>query len=140
MAGAHPHPVVQHVAEVAVQVATTCSEEKRSTMTSSTRGAEWLTADVATAVRRHMNADHVQDNTIIVRALGGEPAAEGAVLTEIDVDAAYFTVQVEGVPREVRIPWSAPLVDRPQIRAEVVRMYTQACELLGIAARGEGDH
>ena len=100
----------------------------------------WLTTEVITAVRAHMNSDHVGDNLLIVRALGGLPAATSAELTDLDLQSAEFTAVVDGEPTAVRIPWERELADRRQIRAEVVRLYHVSCDRLGVAPRVEEQH
>lgn len=94
--------------------------------------------DVVAAVARHMNEDHAQDSVLIVRALGGFPDAAAATTTGLDGDAIEFSVTRPGAePVTARIPWSAPLTERAQIRAEVTRMYHEARALLGEAPDGE---
>ena len=51
-----------------------------------------------------------------------------------------FEATVEGRPVTVRVPWSKPLTERPEIRLEVVRMYTEACAILGVTPRGAQEH
>lgn len=100
----------------------------------------WLTSEVIVAVKRHMNRDHTGDNLLIVQGLGDVPTATAAELTDLDLVAAEFTATVDGRGVPVRIPWQEPLADRGQIRTEVVRMYHEACERLGVAPRTEEQH
>lgn len=93
---------------------------------------------VTTAVLRHMNDDHAEDSLLICRALGDVPAAESAAMSGMDPAAIHFVAQVDGAPVEVRIPWSGPITERGQIRAEVVRMYHEARTVLGLPARDGG--
>jgi hypothetical protein len=81
--------------------------------------------DVVTAVLRHMNDDHNTDSLVIVRA-NGVPDATGARMTGIDGDGGSWTVTTPAGEREVRIPWSGPISERPQIRREIVRLYEDA--------------
>ena len=92
--------------------------------------------DVIDAVRRHMNTDHADDCVVICQGLGGQPGTTAATMTGLDGDAAYFEATVDGAPVPVRIPFSQTLTERAQIRVEVTRMYHEACERLGIPARG----
>ncbi|OLT29092.1 hypothetical protein BJF83_00145 [Nocardiopsis sp. CNR-923] len=92
--------------------------------------------EVVAAVTAHMNGDHPQDTLVICRGLGGHPEATAARMTGLDGDGGDYAVTAEGVERAVRIPWSHPLTERAQIRAEVVRMHREACERLGVAPRG----
>ncbi|MET7338050.1 DUF2470 domain-containing protein [Nonomuraea sp. NPDC005650] len=93
-----------------------------------------FTADAVEAIKRHMNDDHAGDSLIIVRALGDRPEATSAVTSDVDAEAIEFTV--DGGDR-VRVPWGETLTERAQVRKAVVRLYRDACDKLGIAARGE---
>ncbi|MEO3875619.1 DUF2470 domain-containing protein [Nonomuraea sp. B12E4] len=93
-----------------------------------------FTPDVVAAIKRHMNDDHAEDSLIIVRALGGRPAATSAVTSDVDAEAIEFTVD-DG--ERVRVPWGERLTERAQVRGAVVRLYREACDSLGITARGE---
>ncbi|HLU96984.1 MAG TPA: DUF2470 domain-containing protein [Thermobifida alba] len=93
--------------------------------------------EVVAAVTGHMNADHPEDTLLIVRALGGRPEATAARMTGLDGTAGEYSATVAGREVAVRIPWSQPITERAQIRAEVVRLYRQACERLGVPPRGE---
>ncbi|WP_285731057.1 DUF2470 domain-containing protein [Nocardiopsis sp. ATB16-24] len=91
--------------------------------------------EVVAAVTAHMNDDHPEDTLLICRALGGRPEATAARMVGLDGDGGDYAVTVDGVEHTVRIPWARPLTERPQIRAEVVRMYREARERLGAAPR-----
>ncbi|WP_214109763.1 DUF2470 domain-containing protein [Acrocarpospora catenulata] len=91
-----------------------------------------FSAEVVEAIKRHMNEDHAEDGLLIVRALGGRPDATSARTSDIDAEAIYFEADGE----EIRIPWSTTLTERAQVRQEVVRLYKESCDLLGIPARG----
>ena len=93
--------------------------------------------EVVNAVTRHMNDDHPEDTLLICRALGDAPDATAARMTGMDGQAGEYTVTVGSGERAVRIPWSKPLTERPQIRAEVVDLYRRACRELGLTPRGE---
>jgi putative heme iron utilization protein len=99
-----------------------------------------FSTEVQAAVVAHMNGDHVEDNLLIVRALAGQPDATGAVMTGYDEEGARFDATVEDHVVPVLVPWAVPIADRGTIRVEVVRMYRDACEALGVTARGEGEH
>ncbi|MEV0383333.1 DUF2470 domain-containing protein [Nonomuraea sp. NPDC050643] len=92
-----------------------------------------FTADAIEAIKRHMNDDHSEDALIIVRGLGDRPEARSAVTSDVDAEAMEFTV--DGAER-VRVPWGETLTERAQVRKAVVRLYQEACEKLGIEARG----
>ncbi|MUL40862.1 DUF2470 domain-containing protein [Streptomonospora sp. PA3] len=86
-----------------------------------------------------MNRDHPQETLAICRALGGVPRASAARMTGVDEAGGDYVAVVDGAEAAVRIPWSQRLVERAQVRREVVRMYREACELLGTAPVGEDD-
>ncbi|NRQ33158.1 DUF2470 domain-containing protein [Nonomuraea sp. NN258] len=93
-----------------------------------------FTADVVEAIKRHMNDDHADDALIIVRGLGGRPAAASAFTSGVDAEAIEFVVDGD---ERVRVPWGETLTERPQVRMAVVRLYREACEKLGIEPRGQ---
>ncbi|MEV4802929.1 DUF2470 domain-containing protein [Nonomuraea sp. NPDC049421] len=93
-----------------------------------------FTPDVVEAIKRHMNDDHAEDGLLIVRGLGGRPDAGTAVTSDVDAEAITFTI--DGGER-VRVPWGETLTERAQVRKAVVRLYREACEKLGMPARGE---
>lgn len=92
------------------------------------------------AVTRHLNGEHADDNLLIVRALGGRPEATGARAVDVDELAIAFDADVAGRQERVRVPWSAPVTVRPQIRGEVTRMYYDACAVLGVEPRAAQEH
>nr|WP_296065813.1 DUF2470 domain-containing protein [uncultured Actinoplanes sp.] len=87
--------------------------------------------EVVAQVAGHMNDDHADDNVLIVRALGGIPSATAARVSGMDADAMEFAAVVDGIEVPVRIPFSERLTERQQVRAEAVRMYHEACRVLG---------
>jgi putative heme iron utilization protein len=91
--------------------------------------------EVIAQIARHMNDDHADDNVLIVRALGGAPAATAARMSGMDADGMEFAAAVDGVEVPVRVPFSTRLTERRQVRAEAVRMYRQACTALGLEPR-----
>lgn len=93
-----------------------------------------FTPDVVEAIKRHMNDDHTDDALLIVRGLGGRPDATKAFTSDVDADAIVFTVD-DG--ETVKVPWGETLTERAQVRLAVVRLYREACDKLGVTARGE---
>lgn len=93
--------------------------------------------EVVAAVTAHMNGDHPEDTLLICRALGGRPEATAARMTGLDGDGGDYAVTVDGTEHAVRVPWAQPLTERAQIRTEVVRMYREACDRLGVTPRGQ---
>ncbi|APH46871.1 hypothetical protein BMW26_16605 [Microbacterium sp. 1.5R] len=98
-------------------------------------------ADVVSAILRHMNGDHTDDNLLITRAFapaGGSQSDEitDAVMTDLDGDGGVWKVTRSGEASEIRIPWpSGPITERPAVRREVVALYDLACEKLGVEPR-----
>ncbi|WCO68260.1 DUF2470 domain-containing protein [Iamia majanohamensis] len=88
--------------------------------------------EVVTAVARHMNDDHAEDNVTICRGLGGQPGTTAAVMTGMGPEGLELEATVDGAPVPVVVPWSGPITERAQVRAEVVRMHTEASEALGL--------
>ncbi len=97
--------------------------------------AAWLTADVVTAILRHMNDDHRDDNVVICRGVGGVADATEAVCVGLDLHAVTFTAQTSTGRRDVRVPFAAALTDRPQVRAEIAALYHEAAARLGLPPR-----
>jgi len=96
--------------------------------------------EVVEAVRRHMDEDHRDDSLLIVRSLGGVPQATAATMSGLDEAGAVFLAATDEGEVTVRVPWSEPIAERAQIRAEVVRMYHEACAALGVEPRAAGEH
>ena len=92
---------------------------------------------VIAAITRHMNVDHADDSLLICRSLGGQPDATSATMTGMDPGGIDFAVEVGGRAVPARVPWSQPITARAQVRAEVVRMYHEACAALGVEARSQ---
>lgn len=88
--------------------------------------------DVVAQIARHMNDDHAEDNVLIVRGLGGMPAATAARMSGMDADAMEFAAVVDGIEVPVRIPFAERLTERRQVRSEAVRLYREACAALGV--------
>ncbi len=101
---------------------------------------ELYTDTVVAAVCNHMNADHVEDNLLIVRSLGGRPDATEARMSTLRPTGAVFTATVDGAPVEVEVPWQGVPAERADFRHEVVRMYHEACAALGVEPRQAGEH
>ncbi len=95
-------------------------------------------ADVVTAVLRHMNGDHTDDNILIARAFAHASDADitDAVMTGFDGDGGLWEFTRAGVVEQLRVPWPGGAIDeRPAVRREVVALYDAACERLGIEPR-----
>jgi hypothetical protein len=95
-------------------------------------------ADVVSAILRHMNGDHTDDNLLITRAFSAVEDGEitDAVMTDLDGDGGVWKVARSGVASELRIAWpSGSITERPAVRREVVALYDLACEKLGVEPR-----
>lgn len=99
-----------------------------------------LTPDVIAGVRGHMNGEHTDDALRIVQGLGGVTAATSATLADLTADAAVFEAVVDGNTTSVPIAWERPIVERMDIRLDIVRMHMAACEALGIEPPAAGEH
>jgi hypothetical protein len=84
----------------------------------------------------HMNADHLDDNLLIVRAFG-EPAASTASMTTFDGDGGEWELTREDDSTGMlRVPWpGGSISERREVRREVVALYDAACARLGVEAR-----
>ncbi|WP_223585598.1 DUF2470 domain-containing protein [Microbacterium sp. OVT16B] len=95
-------------------------------------------ADIVSAVLRHMNGDHVDDNLLIARAFApeGQDEITDAVMTGFDGDGGLWSVTRDGAASELRVPWpGGPITERPAVRREVVALYDLACERLDVEPR-----
>lgn len=90
--------------------------------------------DVVRGVLAHMNNEHLDDNLLIARAFGHADAAD-ASMTTLDADGGTWVYSAGGADHELTVPWSERLTERPQLRLEIVRLYEQACERLGLEPR-----
>jgi putative heme iron utilization protein len=98
-------------------------------------------AEEQAAILRHMNEDHPEDSALICRALGSQPGTRGAVMTGVDKAGMDFDATVDGGLVRVRVPWGHQLASRSEVRAQVVRIYRESCDALGIEPReAEGQH
>lgn len=89
-----------------------------------------LTDDIVTAVTAHMNDDHTDDNVVICRGVGGHPSVTAATMTGLDLEAIELTGDTPTGSVTIRIPFSAPIVDRAQIRTEIAQMFHDSVTLL----------
>lgn len=97
-------------------------------------------ADVVSAVLRHMNGDHTDDNLLIARAFAPASASADeitdAVMTGFDGDGGVWSFTRGGTASELRVAWpSGSISERPAVRREVVAIYDLACERLGVTPR-----
>ena len=91
-------------------------------------------SDVVDAELAFMNADHRDDNVLIVRAFAGRHA-DAAVMSDLDGRGGTWRYTFEGEEHELHLPWSEELSGRPAIRREIVALYDAACTQLGVEPR-----
>lgn len=94
--------------------------------------------EVVSAILRHMNDDHTDDNILIARAFAtaSDLPITDAVMTDLDGDGGVWQITRAGVAEELRVPWpGGPIDERPAVRREVVAIYDAACERLGVDPR-----
>jgi hypothetical protein len=80
--------------------------------------------DVVGAILHHMNDDHFVD-----------PSAEAATMTDVDDQGGTWDVVVEGRTQSHTVPWLGQVVERADIRREVVHLHDAAVAQLGLPAR-----
>lgn len=84
-----------------------------------------------------MNGDHAADNLLIARAFGF-PGAISSTMVGVTGAAGQWTVTDAEGQHELSVEWpGGPITERPEIRREVVALYTAACAKLGVPARDE---
>ena len=93
-----------------------------------------FSADIVTAVLRHMNNEHMDDALLISQAFGSADA-DSATMTDLDENGGTFMYSVGAAEHTVVVPWTAPISERAEIRREVVVMYERACAALGVEPR-----
>lgn len=89
-----------------------------------------------TAVLKHMNEDHAEDNLLIARAFG-DLSADSSVMTGLDGSAGTWSYTVNGATQHLSAPWSTTISTRAEIRRAVVVLYNAACTKLGVAPRAQ---
>jgi hypothetical protein len=90
--------------------------------------------EVVGAILHHMNDDHTDDSLTIVRAFV-DPAAEAATMTDVDAQGGTWDVVVDGRTGSHTVPWLGPVVERADIRREVVHLHDAAVAKLGLPVR-----
>lgn len=95
-----------------------------------------FTPDVIAQIMKHMNEDHGDDSLLICRAAlrrqhGDTAPPTAAVMSGMDAEGIDFRVTIDGIDSLVRVHFAYPLTERSQVRAEVTRLYREACELQG---------
>ena len=93
-----------------------------------------FSADVVDAILHHMNDDHTDDSLTIVRAFV-DPSAEAATMTDVDARGGTWDVVIDGRPQSHTVPWLGEVVERADIRREVVHLHDAAVARLGLPAQ-----
>lgn len=98
--------------------------------------AEPFTFDpaIVAGVLHHMNVDHADDNLLFARAFG-DRRASAARMVALDGHGGDWVYAIDGSEHALRIDWSSPITERPQIRREIVAVYDRACAVLGVEPR-----
>ena len=99
-----------------------------------------LEADIAKHAKRvisHMNDDHGDSIKAYARAYGGEPKAESAVITSVNVDGFVLNVVLPGgvTKQGVLVRYTSPLCSAKDLHKVAVAMHFSAYSKLGFAYR-----
>jgi len=94
---------------------------------------------IVTAILHHMNEDHHDDNLLITRAFI-DRAITAAVMIDLDGDGGTWLVTVGSTsPMRATISWpGGSISERPAVRRQIVALYDEACERLGVESRPHG--
>jgi hypothetical protein len=84
-----------------------------------------------------MNDDHNDDNLLIARAFANVDATS-SIMTSLDEKGGTWAYTADGEDHSVTVPWSTEISERAEIRREIVVLYDDACEKLGLEPRPHG--
>jgi len=84
-----------------------------------------------------MNDDHNDDNLLIARAFASVDATS-SIMTSLDEKGGTWAYTADGEDHSVTVPWSTEISERAEIRREIVVLYDDACEKLGLEPRPHG--
>ena len=87
-----------------------------------------FTDDIVTAVLRHMNEDHPEDNILIVTAFGHKEAW-AATMIGLDGDGGSWAYLLGDDERVLTVPWSGPITERPEMRSRFDSLFEDEEEL-----------
>ena len=93
--------------------------------------------EIIAAVLHHMNDDHNDDSLLIVKAFVNADATR-AVMTGLDGQQGYWQYWVNDpdAPIDTTVSWpGGSITERAEIRREVVKLYENACDALGLEQR-----
>ncbi len=80
---------------------------------------------VVDAIVEHMNGDHSSDSLLICQQFG-VPGATAARMVDFDQLGAAFEATVDGGQLRVQVPWRRQIIERSDVRAEVVWLFEEA--------------
>ncbi len=85
----------------------------------------------------HMNGDHPDDNLLIARAFGPDPAVIAATMVAFDGDGGDWVAETaDGTTVPVRAAWpGGAITERREVRREIVALYDESCRRLGVEPR-----
>jgi predicted regulator of Ras-like GTPase activity (Roadblock/LC7/MglB family) len=88
-------------------------------------------------VLRHMNGDHAEDNLLIAQAFGPAVEIVAASMAGFDGDGGRWIARLaDGTATEIAVAWpSGPITERSEVRREIIALYDEACQRLGVQAR-----
>lgn len=95
----------------------------------------WLTDEVVDAVAKHMNTDHLGDNVVICRGLGGVGDATAARFTGLTTTGARFVVTTDAGDQDIEVPFDRPVTERAEVREQVAALYHRSAQILGLPPR-----
>jgi len=84
-----------------------------------------------------MNDDHNDDNLLIARAFANVDATS-SIMTSLDEKGGTWAYTADDEDHSVTVPWSTEISERAEIRREIVVLYDDACEKLGLEPRPHG--
>ena len=88
--------------------------------------------EVVDAILVHMNREHGDDSLVICRAYGPAPDAVAAELVALDDAGLHFDIDTGSGHAALTLAWTEPVEERGDIRADIVRRYHAARDVLGL--------
>lgn len=85
-----------------------------------------LDREARRAAVAHLNDDHPEDTLFLCRRLGGVPTATAAHAVDIDEHQLILEAHAPGGRERIHLPFAEPILERSQVRREVVRLYERA--------------
>ena len=87
-----------------------------------------LAADHIARIVGHMNDDHGDSLLDYARHLAGAPSATSARMTQVDAAGFGLSAETPEGPRQLRLPFDAPIRDTGEARSALVAMAKRARE------------